>query len=203
MNVRTARTSPLLFLCAIGLMLSGCGNRTGLSLVFKDAYLSKMSLIDLANNNGSVGVRIYNAARTKSDLDGSVVAIGLLAKKGQENSGTALDKRYRLYDRLLTSSVAEQNLNRVAAQTDVRYIAVGNHRYCVEVDRAAILALVASADCNAVKIESMPLGDYFTMKLTAVKIVNGVAINVTGVTPIQVSDPCPINCGVPPSLYLW
>jgi hypothetical protein len=203
MYVGITRTSLLLFLVAIGLMFSGCGNRDGVSLVFKDAYLSKTSLMDLANNNGSAGVRIYNAARSSGDLNGTVVAIGLLAMKGQENGGAEIDKRYRLYDRLLTSSVAEQNLNKVAAQTAVRYIAVGKERYCVEFARAAVLSLVASPDCNAVKVESVPMGAYFTMKLTAVKISNGVAVNVAGVTPIQATDPCPINCGEPPSLYLW
>lgn len=194
---------PFLFVLALWAMLPSCENKASLALVFKDAYLSKTSLIDLANNNGSVAVRIYNAARTKTDQEGTVLAIGLLAKDGQENSGTALEKRYRLYDHLLTSSVAEQRLNKVAAQTAARYIAIGKDRYCVEFDRAAILTLVASPDCNAVKVESMAMGDLLTMKLTAVKIVNGAAVNITGVTPIQATDPCPLNCGDPPSLYLW
>jgi hypothetical protein len=200
---RIARILPLFIVLALWALLPSCGDRAGVSLVFKEAYLSKTSLMDLANNNGSVGVRIYNAARSSSDANGTVLAIGLVALKGKENSGTSFDKRYRLFDKLLTGSVAEQQLNKVAAQTDVRYIAVGKDRFCVEFDRTAILTLLASADCNAVKVESLPSGANFTMKLTAVKIVNGAAISITGVSPIQATDPCPLNCGEPASLYLW
>lgn len=198
------RPSGLMPTLAVALFLL-CGAAPPLALGpgLSTAFLSSGTLNELANGAGSAGVRVYNARRSSSDAAGTVVAIGVQALKGTELGGAATDTRYAMYDKLGGSFVVEARLTRSLAQSSVRFIDPARDlRFCVDLAKADVNRLLATAGCNAVRIEPVPQGSGYTIRFTPVQVVNGVAQSIAGAVAITATEPCPTACG-PTSNYLW
>lgn len=198
------RTPAIITSLLVGVLLLCCATPpVAVGPGFSMAYLSSGTLSGLANGNGSAGVRVYNARRSSSDAAGTVVAIGVQALKGAELGGAATDTRYAMYDKLSGSFVVEARLTRSLAQSSVRFIDPARDlRFCVDLAKADVGRLLATAGCNALRIEPVAQGSGFTMRFTPVQIVNGVAQNIAGAVSITATEPCPTACG-PLTNYLW
>ncbi len=169
---------------------------------FSEAYFDAPTLTAITSNVSCVRVRFYDSRRTATDTKGTALAIGVSAAQGTELYVDPTYK-YQQYNALNGTKTVMNVLKRAAAVTACDHVVnAGDRLYKAEFTKQAISTMLGTVGCNGLKVAALQLANgNYSMSISPVSIVNGVATVVAGSVPLVCTDPCPALCG-PPANYL-
>ena len=198
-------------LCATGyllvaLVLSGCTAPASKpsnhgEQGFKQAVFDEKTLNDYMNGANGEALRFYNARRSPTDTEGSVIVIGT-DKNGEDDYG-ALSPHYRLSDKVVGTIVTYYVCTEARALESVQWVQeVGDASYAANFKEEDVKTLLAKKDCNGVKLTPLAVGDVgpWSMRMSAVKITAGGTTDLGAY--VDCGDPCPTLCGSDERYYL-
>lgn len=147
------------------------------------------------------GVRFYLASDDAGHFSSVAVPI---QDDGQHIADDSGDLRFRMYKSMSGDATDMAMLGDADAETYVKRSGTESKpAWCMEARIAAVRELLAVAGCNGIGVlERNTSLDDWTFDLVPVKIDEGNAMPVGGISDMRVGAPCPNFCGRDASYYL-